>query len=539
MLLKTITDFDGHSVNGATAYGVELWVREATFQRTATPQYIQRRNAHGTVDSMQLQPVRIVAMVTALNTSVSRATFVSNVENWFSLSTDSTLRTLAGTSDDGTAVSVPALIVGFELLRDVGTAVTDLYYRVTFELPGGQTQATAATTATTSPVTNAGNTTAIPSIALTTATQKTIRRCTVSGAGSGGGFTAFPVRFLLSSAAATATNVYVYIEGASVPCVVTGGGGSSSAVWALVDTASDGTATNVDIVYGTGLTNTLCGQLDASGFDFTNATNTLHRWNAFLTSGYSARAGVWHSGSSVGATNTSNQVSGISAEATAGITFKLNDTTISNGGGNGMFLNVGASAGVTNALSGLSRVTAGFGAAADAMFAVVKYRVAGSTTWTDAWTNSGTSNATVTTAISVPNAVEIFVGMEYRGVSTGGLTPTLALAGTGVPAFFTLALITTPTVTVGTAANLNYYNGTLRIGATGPSITFTEVMVLDGTLTIDAGARTITSNQAASPFYGSLTWSDPDVWLSVAPGSNTITVPVGASFSLTFNAGYA
>jgi hypothetical protein len=359
---------------------------------------------------------------------------------------------------------------------------------------------------------------ALPVIELTQSTHKTIRRCTVTAA-VGYGFTAMPVRFALNDAAATSSNTFVYVNGISVPCYVTGSGGASSAVWAICDAASDGTATNVDIIYGSSLTNPLCQTLHPFGMlNVSGSGNTSWLWDDWTITQHPDVCGAWVP------SRTAYDRGGMLYQLTsdgASVVFDVGGV-----GGAGMFgvtdydsmtvrVPTGADS-TSTSIDSFSRTTAGFGGTNSQAFVRARFR--GQDLWTTIW--STRANATVTTDIAFTDgAIAFTAGIENDGVAGDPATVTFTdsgLAGTRID----LVASTDVTVTVGSAENVDYYNGTLSVGAY--TLTFNNCFVPDGTLTIDCAAKTITSS-ASGALYNLPTFSDPSVWAALKPGSNTIT----------------
>lgn len=85
---------------------------------------------------------------------------------------------------------------------------------------------------------------------------------------------------------------------------------------------------------------------------------------------------------------------------------------------------------------------------------------------------------------------------------------------------WTATIDTPPTVMAGSAVNLDYYDGTLQVGD-AEAIAFDGFMVQDGDLVIDCAAHTLTYGTAVPPL--GLFDPDPDVWLALEPGNQTVT----------------
>lgn len=525
----TLTQFDGNTINGATSYRVYLPYGSATGRMSRTVMQ-DRRNASPQLSHVTTDALRFVIRISAANTSTAYATFQTNVQQWFAESRSGTTRELRATWHDGsTAVKLDVLVERLTKIQDAGS-VGSLMYEATLVAPYPYWEAVTATTSAAGPanVTNNGNVPALPSLALTTTTHVTRRACTVSGTGAAGGLIAYPVRFDLDDANATSTNVFVYVEGVSVPCLVLGSGGAASSVWALIDTAADGSDTDVDIIYGTGLTNPLAGTLAFAGMDLddrTNCTNAQWEWDNWLVTSHPARCGAWRPGLTGKHHATANASYAITSDATGSVVISIGAPGEFDNSADSIILVVGAQAGTSSALASLSRVTANLDGTNARAY--VRYRVAGSSRWQDT-AYLQTANATVTTSVDLDNAVEIAVGIENHGTTPDPAT--LTISGTAVR----LTLANTPTVTVGAATNMDFYDGAYRIGGSDdPEITLVDFVAPDGSLVIDAKSRSITSS-AAGPFYGSVEFTDPDEWLRIdVGGAQTVSDTTGGSDVIT------
>lgn len=165
--------------------------------------------------------------------------------------------------------------------------------------------------------------------------------------------------------------------------------------------------------------------------------------------------------------------------------------------------------------------------------AFVRYRTAGQLNWTDAWTT--TTAGTVDTAIDVPGAVMLAVGIEPYGtaMTSGG---TLRVQNVANSAQVVLGS-DVPAVTVGAAGTAWLLHGSHVNSTTNPqsaqpgTITFTNVLT-DGTLTVDAYNAQITPGTLV--WYGDIAFSNPDQWFSFACGSNAVSGTVGGTISYAF-----
>jgi hypothetical protein len=161
--------------------------------------------------------------------------------------------------------------------------------------------------------------------------------------------------------------------------------------------------------------------------------------------------------------------------------------------------------------------------------AYVKARYPDDDRWTLLWSERTGGGGAITTAISgTDGATVIAAGIEHDMVAGDDGEVVFDNSSTGT----VVNLLHEPTVTVGAAANVDYYNGTLTVGAY--VLTFTNTFAPDGTLTIDAATMAISSS-ASGHIFNVPTFSDPAVWMALEPGSNTITDGLTATASDTWS----
>ena len=501
-----------------------IFPRGNAHQVGASIQTSERRNSYPLLASISYNQRDIPLRVFRPSASaLSAVGFLETVEGAFSPGTRETLTVLL---DDGTTQARIECVVQTRSRVDTPGMI-----ELTLSAMRPYFEATTATTSPSNPatVTNPGNVAVPPTITLTTATHVTRYPTTVS-ASVNGGLIAYPVVAALNDTDATTDTVFVFINGVSVPTFVDNSGASDSRVWFLVDTAADGSNTNVDIIVATGLVNPQGGTLPDGGMDLANSTNTSWVWDDFSVSGHPSRPGTWRYGVFMPPASINQGGSyQVQSESTSSLQVVGSVATGYGNDANGIGLMVGTQAGTSNALTGLSRVTVGSGGNA----AAVRYRVANSNQWVVAWVTS--TSVTVTTSIDVDDAVEIAASAYGSNFSAGGqMSLTLSASGT-----FALALTNTPTVTVGAAQNMDHYDGPYTIG--DYTITFNHLIVPDSTLTIDCAAKTITTS-VPGPQYGddSPSFSDPDRWALVEPGAAvTITDGLSATDTVSFHAGYS
>lgn len=520
MAAYDLVSFDGNLIGPGTSYDFGLSVHDQ-YVRTGTVETLARRGTYPVAGAVSIES-RTLTVRGSNAGGVSAATFRANVQNWFDPNENvNGARYLVMVGDDGvTQIRLACYVVSLEY---VSQGVDQ--YIVTLYAPNPIWEAVALTTSVTNPasVTNAGNVAVAPTITLTTTTHVTRYATTVTDT-TGRGLLACPVVAALNDAAATDATTFVYINGVSVPTVVVAPGTTTSRVWFLVDVGALAT-TDVDIIVAAGLVNPLGGTLPLGGMDLAGSTNTSWAWNDWSLSDHPSRPGVWRLGQ-VGRHTASNFSYWVTTESATSIQFQASSGTTLANDADGAVLAVGAQAGTTTALAGLVRTVTGTSSVA---FAFVRYRVANSGRWLEGW--RVTAAATVSTSIDLDDAVEIVAGVEYFSATAGNLY--LDLSGAA-----TLALASTPTVTVGAASNYDRLNGVLTIG--NDTITFDNLILPDGTTTIDCGAKSIASS-VAGPQYGDDTpsFSDAGTWIQLEPGANAVANTTGATLTVSHRGGYA
>lgn len=517
-MLKRVLEWDGVDL-GVTSDLRGLLPAEADYSRSGSLAVTARPGMAPQIDSVSLNVLDIPLVVAlAPDASMTTGVFSETVRALFPVGKRATLR---GVAWDGiTVVDIDCVV------SRAGQRSRRWVFDIVLTTDAAAAVGPSATSGTgPTSISNTGSQPIAPIINLTTSTHVTYRSTTVTGAGSGGGLIAYPLRISTGNVLSGANKVYVFVSGVSVPIRVIDGG--SDYVYVLVDTASDGTtATQLDIYYGSNLPdNPLVNTLQEGGADMTGPfSDTSWSWDSFgSVLSNPARCGSWRAaqfGNHSPASNSTYRVtvSGTTAICEIGAQGQFDNSADS------IVLVVGSQAGNSNALANLSRITANLDGTNAQAF--IRYRTAGSSTWQQAW--STRSNAGVTTAVDLDAAVEIAVGIENDGATNDPATLTIDINGITNT---TLAIANNPSVSLATAANADYYNGTYQIG--DYILTLTNVICPDGTLTIDCGARTISSS-ASGPIYGEFSFSDPDEWALLQPGANTITDGLSATDTITY-----
>lgn len=511
----TPVSFNGYDINDANY--IAIFNAEDSYEWSASVSMTTRPGQAPTVESVSPDARTIpLTLFKRLGSGMTDATWLSSVKGIFDpLAGRDGARDLVVTSDDGSSEwRISCYVQSVGLMGDVLNGIT-----ITLIAPDLRFESTALTTSAANPtsVTNNGNTAVAPIIALTTTNHGTRRTVTISGVGNGGGLVNYPVRVDLDTTTATSTNVYVFISGVSVPCLVAFAATATSRVWFNVDTPSDGSAVTVEVIYNTGINNPLCGLWDDGGMNvevyldggLIQCTNTAWVWDHWNMATHVRRPGSW---------NQNGIIDNYSSVTTRIPSGPANDA---------MVLAIGSRSTVGSAtLTGLSRETTGHTTGGGAI-SYVRYWTAGSTTPIIAW--STTVNGTDVSAISVDDAVRITIGCHLIVPDDTLNTGKLTISGT-----VRLVLDNTPTVTVGSATTVDVYSGTITIG--GDIITLSSVFVADGTLTIDCDAREITSSVAGGIIgLPSITFSNVDQWALLAPGVSAVSSALTGTESMVLS----
>jgi hypothetical protein len=512
MPANVIASIGGNTVNGATSYRVVFPAGDPIVRRK-TVTYAKRRNAGPQVVGRSWEPLEIKLLISAADAATSYATLKTVIEQWFQPWSNTTSAIVAAWHD-GTPVSVDAELLELRPVQDAGAVQTVLYEAtVSVPLPIWRKVTPTVTGPNPPSATNAGNAATQPSIALTQSTHKTLRACTVAAA-VGFGFSQYPILFALADTVATSANTFVYVNGVSVPCYVIDSGGVASGVWACVDCASDGSLTYVDIIYGSGITNPRCQTLVNPGmFTTASSSNTSWRYTNWTISTYPDICGAWVPSRT--AYDQGDMAYQLTSDGTSAL-FTLGAVSIGPTDYDSMTMRTptGADSSGTS-IDSFSRTTSGFAGTLSQAF--VRSRARGTDKWTDLWTTR--ANSSVSTDIAFTDgAIAFTAGIENDG--SAGDPATVSFTDAGVGARWDLVSTTDPTVTVAAAANVDYYNGTLTVGAY--VLTFDNCFVPDGTLTIDCQNKTVESSVGGAK-YNLPTFSDPDIWAALVPGVNTIT----------------
>lgn len=511
-----ITGWDGNVAGIGQEYQMMLEAG-ADYQQSGDVDETRRGDGTMLAEAFFLNPKGFDILVWPLaGGAVDPLVFARTVRQWFDPGRNSDgVRYLTANVDE-IAVRLGCLVPTWERVPK-----RQNHYRVSLRAPDVYYEAAALTTATTSPIVNAGTKAAYPVVSLTTTTHASHKRCTVTGQGADGGVEGYPIRLNINDAALAATNVFAFIGGDSVPLTVVNPGTATSAVWLLADTHSDGvTSTIVDVIYGAGLSNPKAGTFDAGGMHLVDSTNAAWQYDNFQITSHERHAGVFQPDQigilSGGGGDAGPQWDsfGISAESAGSISFNVGALGAEDA--NAMVATIPAGVGTSSDMVNWKRVTSGMVSGR----AFIRYQTPGRAGWIDAWTTQ--SAGTDTTSLDIDTAVVVAIGVEFS-FSGSDTAATLIVSSngstSGTRSRFDLNL--PPTVVVGAAANVDVYNGVFQIGA-GPALTFANTFASDGTLSIDA-ARGVVETLVASGILFNPPIANQSRLLSVPTGSNVVT----------------
>ena len=524
-----LASFDGHFVGPGTDVMAYLDVRDA-FGVSGTVEMQARRSIEPLVMSVSPDGRTIpIRLARAAGATMSAATFRSTVKRWFSIQKNTGARYLVLYGDDGSTFVRTACYV--ERIEPLNEGVDEYLVVLTMAQQWFEANTPTVSAANPTSVTNAGDTPTPASLALTTSTHKTLRACTVSGAGAGGGLLGFPVRLAAVESGMTAGEVFAYSPG-NIPTL---SDDYNAYIWCLVNTAGDGNiSTAVDLVHANAVddSNTAGGDLNDGGMKLldavtgTDSSNSTWSWNDLTVSLNADRCGSWRP-----ALTGKFQTVGTYEITAEGASLTINCT----GGGSGERVadSISCVLGCTgSSVANLSRAYTTTGTAR----AYFLGRALGQSTWTTIW--SITATATVTSSITVTGYTELACGCEYT--ATPGNANTLVLSGNGTGGIFTCSLANTPTVNVPASSNLDYYDGQVANDTNGDYVKFESFMCQDGTLTIDTKEGTVESSVGFVRSYGKIEFGNPAALFQLEPDANAIseTLDAGASFTITHRNAY-
>jgi hypothetical protein len=512
-----IVSFDGVTLNAASGI-VAKFPANTPWERGINVNESNVRNFQSSFDSLSVNPWVFDVELHSDNRTLSYVNAIKLIEKTFNPFKKVT-RSLVATYHDGTTqVFLDCYVSSLKKNMDTGPTKGGMLFRATLHAIVPFWQSVALNSSTTSPITNAGNTRAFAKVTLlnggVTANYKVFTVTDTSGRGLVG----YPV--LIASAITSGAIHYAFVNGVSVPTL-----SSTTSIWVRVDVVPGGTST-VTTMYGANLpTNPLQDTLSlgsmSSGSSLTSATMNAYDITTYPIAPLTYRPTIHQI--------TSGAPSDSGFENTTLGAFVLhNPAAGSKNDANAMVMTLGSQAGTLNALgSGFSRVTTNHTAAVRSF---IRYRVAGSVSWIDAWTQTG--NATVTTAVDIDNAVEIVAGIEYTG-PTGTDGAQLVLSGSHA-----IALNGTPTVTNTQSGTARVYNGNVDLVTSGTTLTFSNYAFPTGTLTFDCNAdpnqRSISNSNSDTPVtIGGFSFDDPVDFLTLDPGANTWSTTLPGTPTIT------
>lgn len=368
-------------------------------------------------------------------------------------------------------------------------------------------------------------------------------RVTVTDTG-GRGLANYPIMAQFDSrnvGATTSARFACFSLGRLIPHYVNTPNDPNTKIWFRLDCPPSGSAT-VDIYGGGVIDNTVTNDtLEWAGLKLSSTTisNTNWEWDDFRCSIFPAVTGAWKpvkAGQNVDGVSFGITVEGAGAVTnlktgaitpTNTITLAVKpDSTLRNDA-DALLLVVGAGAGTTNALTNLYRnmvVTAG------SVRGRVQYRVAGSSVWQTVADMTTTTSSTA--ALDLDNAVEIMLVLEPLNASANATWEIGITGGTAAA----LALTGAPTVSVAAAVTARRVNGVLTNTTNGKTLTFADLYQDDVALTINCLTRAL--SVASGPWYGKVSPSDKDNWLTLGVGANAWTDFAGVQSSWAWEDSY-
>jgi hypothetical protein len=511
--MPDFTAFDGVTINGASAYRVFTRYGEDG-PYTAEPQLRPIIGRTPTRDGI-IYAGRSFPFIVDRAGSTADAQWQEDVQEIFTPNKGE--RVLTATAN---GVTVTLNVDVTELRR-----TTHSRFEGVFHAADPYWKSTTTSTDSASPLTQSGNVDALPVITVTPASATMRRvRATITDT-SGRGLVNYPYRITFDStgvSAAAAADYIAFYNGRAIPFYVANLNNAATTMDVRLDIPPSGSSF-VDIFYGSSVNNTITAQtLDDGGHELTDATYTNTRWvfhhDQFdRISTRPPATGVWRLGK-IGNVIAGTSF-GITTLSTTGITFSVKPNSSLANDADAIVLTVGAEAGTTNALDGLTVSTT---TAAGSPELLIRYRKAGEGYWRAA-----------TGAYDLDNAVEIAIGIQPTTTADDG---TVSITEDSGDRPWRLLLTATPTLSVSAAVDARTISGAVTNSTTGDSITFTDVYLDNTTLIVDCAAKRV--YPSSGPLYGIVVPNNRADWFRLAPGSNTWT-DLGLSSSFSWANRYA
>ena len=528
--MPTPTSFDGQAVGAATDYTVLISRIGQAPTYSSAPAERARPNQPPVTDRRTYGGLTIPFEVWLTQGSATATeTWAELVRRYFSPLGG--VRELLATHDDGsTAIEINVEVTSLRRESPRKFAgefrAVEVFWR-----------AQATSTDSSSPLTVAGSYPALPSIAITgTVSNVKRRRVTITDQG-GRGLANYLVQIEFDSTgvSAVASSQYiVFYQGRAIPFQIYDPNSTTTWIYVRIDVGPLD-STFVDIFYGDGVTNvTTNNTLEAAGMDLDNASfsNTNWMWDLPFTVSTNPRGacGSWT------ATRAGRTFSGtsfaITAEAGASLDIDIRPDSAHPSDINGFVMVVGSAAATSNALTGLGRND---GAPVGNYALYVAYRIAGQVGWTVAYTATSLAGV-VSTAISVPAAVEILVWVEATDAAADltmqfTVVTILALA---------LSSAAVPTVSVAAAVTARCLDDNLINSTTGDEIDFDGVYWDDEAITIDCLNQRISTPTNLLYFAGAgIVPTNPDTWMRLVVGSNAWSLPTNGAAEFSWQSRFA
>lgn len=467
----------------------------------------------------------------------SLETFYTNVNQYFAPnggipSVSNKRRVIAGLHNDG-ATTINAL--GYiSSLRRIQRNV----YEGVFIIPDGHWVGTISQSDSVSPVANNGNHKTYPMINLTYSTNSKYRTFQVNMSGVSEQLHDYPITFTTDTTGTSATvasRYIMFINGVSVPFIISVANDVTTKFWVRVNIPKGGTITGT-LFYGSAISNPKCSLFSDTdslykrgGMDLTNSTNSIWRWNSFELSSFPFSCGVWKPGK-IGISQPGTSY-GMTSEASAGCTFTIEDDDSLYNDSDSMILVVGGSGGSSgSSLTGLSR-TLTLQDSDGIIRSFVRYRTKNSPIWKTAYSlnidsttisSFPSSGGAITSAISFgsDNPIEIAVGVEPQESQPRG---SLALTNSGN---FEITLVNPVNISVSGANNSfakndNYHELEVINNSNSFFLTIGSIFITGLTLILDCKEKNIIwGGWAQASIYFKNLGED---WLYLSPGSSTFS----------------
>ena len=504
--------FNGVPVNNSDQY-VMLVSSEGELGWSTDLQFATRALLKPLYEGMKYPTASIPFIITPGPNVTDISTWAQSVRLLFGR--DLEVRTLT-VLNDGVFYYIDAYLQSLSISGGRGL---ENYFTGTLVLSETTGTSTLEETDNSSPLVVSGNAPAKPAITISPVTTDMWYVTAIVTDTLGVGVQNHPMVITFDSSIGNATasaNYDVYCNGIRVPFRCYSPDTSSTKIWVIVN-IRPGSITSFSIYFSNLISNPLADTLDQGGLDMQNSTNSLFIWNSFTISKFPERSGSWRPAKSGVQGST---FYGISGEANSSVRFNVSGSNqpLLNDYDSMLLTLSGVRAASSNALTNLVRTY--FSTSA---LSYVRYRVLYESSWYSAWSATVGSPTSASTALNVPQAVQIVVGIEWAGVDLTAIAYN-QVSGAGSGGTFQLALTDVPSIGVTAVQAGKILTGVLSLD-TGEYVSFNTVYVI-GNLILDiASERIYTSTNIVpvSPTGGiGIVYSSPK-GLTLYPGIRTWT----------------